>query len=261
MKLYILCPAHFYWLLLIYPSTTKVAADYPDIHAGLGDTISVECNSTKASSLHWTTADEREISSHSCKTCNIRTKTTEDANGGSRAVLTLTPYNEKDYGKYKCRGVTNDGVTTLEAVTIKEKIIAGTTACTKALAKSKFLKASPPLCEKDGSYKVVQLKKVGNKNVYWCVDTTTGVKIGKEDRDIYALPCTPIKISLAVSIGILLCIQAVILLFDLFLYFKFGEGIIAHIVRRREHQYKQLDAKKERKMTLKQHDISSLQSD
>jgi len=225
---------HILWLLLIYPPTNKVAFGYPAINASLGDTVSVECKSTKATSLFWTNGNEKTILSKICENCNVRTETSEDANiGESRSLLIVTPRVDKDYDLYRCKGVTDNGVTTLNEVEIKEKVDVGTTTCAREYTRARLLKEPTPFCDEDGLYKPVQYKMEGNKYVYWCVNKETGVKLGNEDNDLYALSCTPTKMSVAISLGLLFGIQAGVMVFDIFLFFKFKEGIIAYVLNRR----------------------------
>merc|ERR1712025_371905 len=110
------------------------------------------------------------------------------------------------------------------------------------------------------------VRKVKGEHVYRCVDKISKLQ-GKESNDLYSLGCTAAKITVGTSIGILVGIQALVVLFDVLLFFTCKEGIISHILKRRSKQRYMLMKSvappfKGRgridKMMAKKHKISSL---
>lgn len=205
------------------------------VDASLGDFVSVECKSTVATDVFWATGQDKTIrNTKSCKGCNIRSDSWTSSSGEFFSLLKMTPYHDADFGWYKCKGITADGVVTLDSVLVKENITLGPTLCLKQYRRARLLKEKAPFCDEDGSFRRVQMNIVEEKRFYWCVDPDTGIEIGEKESDVYALDCTPVKISLGISLGILLGVQALILIIDVIMFFTCKEGIIAHISKYRK---------------------------
>ena len=96
---------------------------------------------------------------------------------------------------------------------------------------------NPPLCDKKGMYKRVQLKHVsGDRYIYYCADVHDGSMIGKEVANLWELSCVGTRISFRECVMIFMAVQTVVMLFDGIWYWRKKQGMLAHMVGRTKHQ-------------------------
>jgi len=221
----------------------RLAYGWTFTNVSIGEIVSVKCSSTKATAMFWTTVKGERVPHKRCKTCNVECSEpmNDPMTGALSTTLTLTPYVDEDFGVYECRGHVLGQTITLESITIsnsnnnkKDK------KCQQSLIRSEYLvelQENPPLCDSEGNYKRIQLKHLyGDNYLYYCADMHTGAIIGKEATTFKKLPCVGSRVSFGTCLAVLFGVELALVLLDLGLFWKWEQGVLAHIFRRTKRQ-------------------------
>ena len=150
----------FLLLISLLYAMIDIASTSPEVIRLIkGDTVTMKCHSTTATSLYWT--DSNHTTVRDCSHCNVRSLIRKDSSKHSVALLVVATTSDADYSVYKCFGVTSDGVTMLSRVRLVE-MEDHDTACIKEYREAERNGKDVPICDEDGMFSEVQVKEIGS---------------------------------------------------------------------------------------------------